>query len=208
MLRGLKKIAAGNPTHNEIEMMTPIGKRSVEYNSNPIWLNGKVVGYQTIIRDVTERKKAEEALRESEKKLLAASLYARSLIEASVDPIVTISADGKITDVNKSTEVATGIPRDKLIGSDFSDYFTDPEEARSGYQKVFTEGLVKDYPLAIRHKSGKIIDVLYNATVYRNEMGGTQGVFQQHETSPRENKPSRSSKKLRNVTTLCLIRHL
>ncbi len=177
MLMGLKKIAAGKPTHNEIDMVTPIGKRSVEYNSNPIWLNGKVVGYQTIIRDVTERKKAEEALRESEKKLLAASLYARSLIEASVDPIVTISVDGKITDVNKSTEVATGLPRDKLIGSDFSDYFADPEEARSGYQKVFTEGLVKDYPLAIRHKSGKIIDVLYNATVYRNEMGGVQGVF-------------------------------
>ena len=40
MLEGLKNIAAGNPTHNEIEMITPIGKRSTEYKSNPIWLNG------------------------------------------------------------------------------------------------------------------------------------------------------------------------
>ena len=60
MLTRLKNIAAGNTTQGEIEILTPNGKRSAEYNSNPIWLNGKVVGYQTIIRDVTERKKAEE----------------------------------------------------------------------------------------------------------------------------------------------------
>jgi signal transduction histidine kinase len=36
---------------------------------------------------------------------------------------------------------------------------------------------VKDYPLAIRHKSGKITHVLYNATVYKNEKGEIQGVF-------------------------------
>jgi two-component system cell cycle sensor histidine kinase/response regulator CckA len=118
-----------------------------------------------------------EERRQVEEKLRAASLYARSLIEASLDPLVTISAEGKITDVNRATESATGFQRDQLIGSDFSDYFTEPEKAREGYQKVFTEGLVRDYPLAIRHKSGRIIDVLYNASVYRNEQGDIQGVF-------------------------------
>ena len=71
----------------------------------------------------------------------------------------------------------TGCSRKDLIGSDFSDYFTEPEEARAGYQKVFTEGLVKDYPLAIRHKSGRITDVLYNASIYRNAQGEIEGVF-------------------------------
>ncbi len=113
----------------------------------------------------------------AEEKLLAASLYARSLLEASLDPLVTISKDGKITDVNKSTEDVTGCSREELIGSDFSDYFTEPEQARAGYQKVFTEGLVTDYPLAIRSKSGKITDVLYNARVYLNTQGEIQGVF-------------------------------
>ena len=91
--------------------------------------------------------------------------------------MVTISAKGKITDVNKATEEVTGCSREELIGSDFSDYFTEPEEARAGYRKVFTEGLVKDYPLAIRHKSGRITDVLYNASIYRNPQGEIQGVF-------------------------------
>jgi len=61
MLTDFKSIAAGNQAQGEIEIVTPNGKRSAEYNSNPLWLNGKVVGSQTIIRDVTERKKAEEA---------------------------------------------------------------------------------------------------------------------------------------------------
>jgi PAS domain S-box-containing protein len=113
----------------------------------------------------------------AEQKLLAASLYSRSLLEASLDPLVTISKEGKVTDVNKATEDVTGCTREELIGTDFSDYFTQPEEARAGYQKVFTEGLVKDYPLAIRHKSRRITDVLYNATVYMNPKGEVEGVF-------------------------------
>ncbi|WXG42233.1 MAG: PAS domain S-box protein [Candidatus Freyarchaeum deiterrae] len=131
---------------------------------------GEIQGVFAAARDITERKQAEE-------KLHAASLYARSLIEASLDPLVTINAEGKITDVNKATEEVTGVPREQLIGSDFSDYFTEPKKAEEGYLKVFTEGLVRDYPLAIRHKSGKITDVLYNATVYRNDAGEIQGVF-------------------------------
>ncbi len=113
----------------------------------------------------------------AEQKLLAASLYSRSLLEASLDPLVTISKEGKITDVNKATENVTGCSREELIGSDFSNYFTAPDEARAGYQKVFMEGLVKDYPLAIRAKSGRITDVLYNASVYLNPQGEIQGVF-------------------------------
>src|SRR5665811_2122654 len=84
---------------------------------------------------------------------------------------------GKITDANKATEEVTGYARNKLIGRDFSDYFTEPEVARRGYQQVFADGFVKDYPLAIQNKSGGVTDVMYNATVYRNEVGEVQGVF-------------------------------
>ena len=56
-----------------------------------------------------------------------AGAYNRSLIEASLDPLVTIDVDGKITDVNAATEKVTGRTRRELIGTDFSDYFTQPE---------------------------------------------------------------------------------
>ena len=79
--------------------------------------------------------------------------------------------------MNKATEVVTGIVREKLIGSDFSAYFTDPKKADEGYHAVLTQGSVTDYPLTIRHTSGCTTDVLYNATVYRNEAGEVQGVF-------------------------------
>src|SRR5206468_4093524 len=105
------------------------------------------------------------------------SAYARSLIESSLDPLVTISPEGKITDVNHATELITGVTREWLIGSDFSNYFTEPRKAREGYRLVLKEGSVRDYPLAIRHSSGEIVDVLYNATVYRDAQGKVQGVF-------------------------------
>ena len=132
--------------------------------------SGSPIGYLLMSNDISEKKQAEEQLRQ-------ASQYARSLIEASLDPLVTISPEGKITDVNEATAKATGIPRDKLIGTDFSDYFTEPENARKGYEQVFSKGFVTDYPLTIRHRDGRLTDVLYNASVYRDMQGNVLGVF-------------------------------
>ena len=159
---------------------------------------GDVLGVFAAARDITERKRAEEALKSSNEELQSvneelqsaneelktsdealrvASFYSRSLLETSLDALVTISAEGEITDVNTATEKIAGLSRERLIGSDFSDYFTEPDMARAGYQKVFAEGQVTDYPLAVRHTSGAITEVLYNASVYRNEQGTVLGVF-------------------------------
>ncbi len=131
---------------------------------------GHITGISTIARDITEKKRMEEKLRQS-------SVYNRSLIEASLDPLVTISAEGKVTDVNQATERITGRTRTELIGTDFSVYFTEPERARAGYRQVFKQGFVTDYPLALRHRDGHISDVLYNASLYRSESGEVLGVF-------------------------------
>ena len=133
-------------------------------------LAGNPIGYLLMSNDISEKKQAEEQLR-------FASQYARSLIEASLDPLVTISPEGKITDVNEATTKVTGVPRDALIGTDFSDYFTEPEQARKGYQQVFAKGAVIDYPLTIRHKNRQLTEVLYNASVYRDAEGNVLGVF-------------------------------
>ena len=55
--------------------------------------------------------------------------YASSLIEASLDPLITISIDGKIMDVNQAKVDVTGVERKKLVGTNFYDYFTEPEKA-------------------------------------------------------------------------------
>jgi PAS domain S-box-containing protein len=125
---------------------------------------------------VTAKRRAAEA-EAGRKAARLASSYNRSLIEASLDPLVTIGHDGKITDVNAATETVTGYARAELIGTDFSDYFTEPEKARLGYQQAFREGLVRDYTLEVRHRDGHTIPILYNASVYRDETGQVVGVF-------------------------------
>jgi PAS domain S-box-containing protein len=102
-----------------------------------------------------------------------ASRYARSLIEASLDPLFTISPGGKITDVNDASIKVTGVSREGLIGTDFFTYFTEPDKARAGYEQVFAKGFVADYPLTIRDH--RFTDVLFNGSVYRDEKGKVLG---------------------------------
>lgn len=125
-------------------------------------IRGNVLGVVIVARDVTEQEQA--------------SQYARSLIEASLDPLVTISLGGKITDLNEATANITGISHEKLVGTDFFDYFTEPQKAREVYQEVFAKGSVADSPLTLRHKNGKLTDVLFNGSVYKNDKGTVLGV--------------------------------
>ena len=67
--------------------------------------------------------------------------------------------------------------REGLIGTDFSNYFTEPEKAKAGYKTVFRDGSVRDYDLRIRNRNGKVIPVLYNATIYQDSEGEVTGVF-------------------------------
>jgi len=131
---------------------------------------GNLRGVSTIAYDITGQKKAQDEIRR-------ANEYNRSLIEASLDPFITINPAGIISDVNTATVLATGFSRKELIGTDFSQYFSEPEKAKEGYEKAFRDGSVTDYELQIRHKNGGVTPVLYNATVYRDPDGNITGVF-------------------------------
>ena len=127
--------------------------------------SGTVTGMSRIIRDLTRQKEASE--------------LSRSMIEASLDSMVSISPEGKITDANAATVRLTGPPRDQLIGTSFSSYFTDPERAEKVYQRVFQLGSVTNYPLTLRHDGAREThtEVLYNASVHRDARGEVLGVF-------------------------------
>lgn len=102
--------------------------------------------------------------------------YARSLIEASLDPLLTINTEGKIMDMNQATANVTGLTREQLTDSDFFDYFTEPQKAREVYLEVFANGSVADSPLTLRHMNGKLTDVLFNGSVYKDELENVLGV--------------------------------
>jgi PAS domain S-box-containing protein len=166
MISILAKISAGRPVDNfeTIRVRKDGTVFPVSLTISPIRDdNGAVVAASVICRDITELKHA--------------ALYARSLLEAALDPLVTISPEGKITDVNEATVKATGVLRNKLIGTPFSDYFTDPDKAEEIYQRVITKGKAVNYPLTMRHRDGTLTRVLYNASLYRDTGGNILGLF-------------------------------
>ena len=165
-----ERFRRGEPVEHLDTIRVAKDGRRIPVSLTSRWIEGALRRGVVVYRDITHRKQAEAELR-------AAANRFRNLIEASLDPLVTVSPEGQITDVNQATEQATGKSREQLIGTDFSNYFTEPLKAREGYQRVFAEGAVTDYPLAIRHESGRIVDVLYNASVFHDEAGGVAGVF-------------------------------
>ena len=138
--------------------------------------NGQVIRLVGVVRDITERKHMELLLVEAEATRVA-SLYTRNLIEASLDPMVTITPDGKITDANVAAEAVIGWPREMLIGNEFANYFTEPMTARAGVNLAFKTGSVSDYALEISHRNGHLTPVMFNVAVYRDESGKVVGVF-------------------------------
>ncbi|MBN2637150.1 MAG: response regulator [Prolixibacteraceae bacterium] len=157
-----KKISGFSPSHfkklkdKRRSPIEEIGKQNTEYIADDLPNTSAITTLET--------KKTED------------SQYARSLIEASLDPLVTISAEGKITDMNEATVTITGVTREFLTGTDFFDYFTEPHKAREVYKEVFAKGSVADSPLTLRHINGKLTDVLFNGSIYKDDRGTVQGV--------------------------------
>ncbi|MFI3198181.1 MAG: PAS domain S-box protein, partial [Methylococcaceae bacterium] len=158
--------------------------RVVRLDGTEIWVSGVAEIYfdaaeQALrmtgaVEDITERKRSEALLLEAETTRIAAH-YARNLIETNLDPLVTLSSDGKITDANAAAEAAFECAKSELIGSDFAGYFTKPDAAIALYQQVFNTGTVHNHALDIHHPEGQATPVLYNATLYRDDAGVVLG---------------------------------
>jgi PAS domain S-box-containing protein len=131
---------------------------------------GDVRGIFASARDITDRVRLEDQLREQQ-------TYLRGLIESSVDGLVTVDPDGFITDVNEQMCRMAGYERTELIGSVFNQYFTDPAAADAGVTQTLTRGVVTNYELVLKHKSGRKATVSFNASVFRSGEGRVQGIF-------------------------------
>ncbi|HJT23984.1 MAG TPA: PAS domain S-box protein, partial [bacterium] len=170
---GVKKtLNEGFVTNYELTLQTPGGKPVlVSFNASVFKdTQGRVRGVFAVARDVTEQRRLEEQLREQQN-------YSRGLIEASADALVAVDPQGRITDVNEQMLRLTGYNRQKLIGSPFADYFTEPERAAAGVKKTFEAGLVKNYELMLRAKGGAQLLVSFNAAVFKDTAGNVAGIF-------------------------------
>src|SRR4051812_13677545 len=138
---------------------------------------GEIIGYLLIGTDNTARKQIEEEQKKLDQRLRDQHFYTRSLIESNIDAIMTTDPRGIVTNVNKQTEALTGCTRDELIGAPFKNYFTDPDRAEAGINRVLTEGKVTNYELTARNRDGKLTVVSYNATTFHDRDRSLQGVF-------------------------------
>src|SRR6202049_1779492 len=138
---------------------------------------GAIIGYLLIGTDNTARKLVEAEQKKLDQRLRDQQFYTRSLIESNIDALMTTDPSGIITDVNKQMEALTGCTRDELIGAPFKDYFTDPERAEAGINRVLRGNKVTDYELTARARDGKETVVSYNATTCHDRDRKLQGVF-------------------------------
>lgn len=112
--------------------------------------------------DITKIKQAQRHLDQLNR-------YNRSLIEANMDALMTVSKAGKIADVNESAIIVTGLAREKLIGTDFLELFHDKTNAYKAFEIVQEKGQVRDFELELVNSKGTVTPVTFNATFFGGE---------------------------------------
>jgi PAS domain S-box-containing protein len=162
----------GRVTNYELTAKAKDGRVTVvSYNASTFRdAAGKLQGVFAAARDITEQKKLEQQLRESE-------AYNRGLIEASVDGLITVDPSGTISDVNEQMCRMSGFSREELIGTPFADYFQDSERATAGVKETFEKRVVTEYVLTLARRTESPLRVSFNASVFRDPSGDVKGIF-------------------------------
>ncbi|MEP6850788.1 MAG: EAL domain-containing protein [Acidobacteriota bacterium] len=158
----------------ELDCLTKDGRRiTLEINRRPIYHDGLPVAIQGIARDITQRKRADLALEESEARF-------RELFENANDLIYTRDLDGYFTSLNRAGELITGYSREEAIGKHFSSIVA-PEH--HDYVEEMTKRKVDDnapnsYEIEIMAKDGRRVALeLSTRVIYTNgEPVAVQGI--------------------------------
>jgi PAS domain S-box-containing protein len=136
-----------------------------------------IIGYLLIGTDNTARKQVEADRALLDQRLRDQQFYTRSLIESSIDALMTTDTQGIISDVNQQMIALTGRTRDELIGAPCRNCFTDPVRADAAINRVLAENKVSNYELTVRSLNGEETVVSYNAATFHDRERKLQGVF-------------------------------
>jgi len=110
--------------------------------------SGTDIGFQETVRDITEARRAEHALRESEEKY-------RSLFEQSGEAISVVAPDGRVLDANQAWLTLFGCTRDELPGLNIIDFYAEPQDRDRFLRRITVTGQVKD-EVSYRRRDGSV----------------------------------------------------
>jgi len=133
---------------------------------------GKPVGMWAFVRDITDRKKVVDALRQSEEKY-------RTLFEDSRDAIAITDRDGTFVDVNRAMLDLFGYTKEQIMRMKFKDLYVNPSDAAKFQHEIAKKGSLRDYEVSLHKRNGKVMHCLFIVTQRRSEKGaviGYQGI--------------------------------
>ena len=161
-----KRVLAEGPY--KTENITPVGTKALLLSFNLLKKNNTVFGISVFGKDITERKRTEEALRESEEKY-------RNIFEKSVEGIYQVSPEGRLINANSAAARILGYESPEELISSFTDIghqmYAYPEDRIKAVELLRKYGFIENYEVQCRHKNGSIVWVIFNARLVRDDQG-------------------------------------
>lgn len=158
------------PIHYEFQIRRSDGISSwVEMYASRIEFGGQPA-VLAILLDISERKRSDAALSESQNRY-------KTIFEESRDPIFITSVGdrGKFLDANQATLDLFGYTREEILKLEVRQCYALPAD-REAFQAAMKErGSVREYEAKLRQKDGTVIDCLLSSTLWRDENGAVIG---------------------------------
>ena len=160
----LEVLATNAMVSIEYALPMPQGEQDYEARLLPLVDNQIIV----IVRNITDQKKAEKALRESERKY-------RTLFEESSDSICISTREGQFLDINRAALGLFGYTKEEMMKLNAQEIYVHPSERTHFQKEVEQNGSVRDYEVKLRRKDGKEMTCLLTAAVWRADDGSVLG---------------------------------